>query len=36
VWFEGHHEALAIAPNIGQGKEFKDPISLQKLIDDLI
>jgi hypothetical protein len=36
VWFEGHNEALAIAPGIGRGKESKDPIRLSNLIDDLI
>ena len=36
VWFEGHNEALAIAPELGEGKESAKAIGLQALVQQLV
>jgi hypothetical protein len=35
VWFEGHDEAVAIAPHLSKGTAASEPIELKKLIDEL-
>ena len=35
VWFEGHNEALAIAPSLPRGTESNSPIDLQQLLSQL-
>jgi hypothetical protein len=35
VWFEGHNEALAIAPSLPRGTESTSPIDLQQLLSQL-
>jgi hypothetical protein len=36
VWFEGHNEALAIAPSLPRGTESDGPIDLQHLLSQLV
>jgi hypothetical protein len=35
VWFEGHSQALAIAPSLPRGKEQHEPIGLQQILSAL-
>lgn len=36
VWFEGHNEAFAIAPELDKGKEITSRVTLQRLVHDLL
>jgi len=36
AWFEGHNEAVAIAPSMARGAESKDPVSLESLVKQIV
>ena len=36
VWFEGHNEALAVAPNLRKGTESRIPVKLEELVSNLV
>lgn len=36
VWFEGHHEALAIAPSLPRGTESDSPVDMKTLLAQII
>lgn len=35
VWFEGHHEALAIAPSLPRGTESDSPVDIKALLGEI-